>query len=129
MPAMELTPPTQKVYVPQESLTFDDIPQRAAHPETQAFSGGIGGLLARPKNEEVVLVASQRRLEPFLHVAGRARYVYDRTRNYNVPASGVEVQAVTVNGSDYAVAAQGPARAFAIPVLEHCVEEYRSEHF
>jgi hypothetical protein len=126
---MELTLPTEKLYVLEERLTFDDIRQRAADRRTQAFSGGIGGLLSRPKNEEVVLVASQRRLEPFWHVAGHARYVYDRTRNYVVPTSGLEVQAVTVQGVDYAVAAQGPARAFSIPVLEHCVEEYRSEHF
>jgi hypothetical protein len=126
---MELTLPTEKLYVLEERLTFDDIRQRAADRRTQAFAGGLGGLLARPKNEEVVLVASQRRLEPFWHVAGNARYVYDRTRTYPVATSGLEVQAVTVNGTDYAVAAQGPARAFSIPVLEHCVEEYRSEHF
>jgi hypothetical protein len=126
---MDLTLPTEKLYLLEERLTFDDIRQRAADRRTQAFAAGFGGLLQRPKNDEVVLVASQRRLEPFWHVAGHARYVYDRTRSYAVPTSGTEVQAVTVNGSDYAVAAQGTARAFNMPVLEHCVEEFRSEHY
>jgi hypothetical protein len=126
---MELTLPTEKLYVLEERLTYDDIRQRAADRRTQAFQGGVGGLFQRPKNEEVVLVASQRRLEPFWHVAGHARYVYDRTRNYSVATSSPEVQGVTVNGTDYAVGAQGPARAFSMAVLEHCVEEHRSEHF
>ncbi len=129
MRAMELTLPTEKLYRLEEQLSFDDIKQRAADRRTQAFSSGFGGLLQRPKNDEVVLVASQRRLEPFWHVAGHARYVYDRSRNYSVPTSGPEVQSVTVNGSDYSVVAQTQARAFSVPVLEHCVEEARSEHF
>jgi hypothetical protein len=124
-----LTLPSEKLYVLEERLTFDDIRQRAADRRTAAFSSGLGGLLQRPKPEEIVLVASQRRLEPFWHVSGRSRYVYDRTRGYTVPASGTEVQAVTVNGSDYPIAAQGPARAFSLPVLEHCIEEFHSEHF
>jgi len=129
MRLMELTLPTEKLYRLEEQLSFDEIRQRAADRRTQAFSGGIGGLLQRPKNDEVVLVASQRRLEPFWHVAGHARYVYDRSRNYTVPTSGPEVQSVTVNGSDYSVIAQTQSRAFSVPVLEHCVEEARSEHF
>lgn len=126
---MELTLPSERLYVLEERLTFDDIRQRAADRRTQAFSGGLGGLLQRPKTEEIVQVATQRRLEPFWHVAGGSRYVYDRTRGYSVPAAGTEVQSVTVNGEDYQVSAQGPSRVFSLPVLEHCVEEFRSEIF
>ena len=35
----------------------------------------------------MVLAASQRRVEPFWHVACTAHYAYDRTRMYSVPAS------------------------------------------
>jgi hypothetical protein len=126
---VDLTLPTEKLYLLEERLTFDDIRQRAADRRLQAFAGGLGGMFQRPKPEEVALVASQRRLEPFWHVSGKSRYVYDRTRGYTVPASGVEVQAVTVNGNDYAITAQGPARAFSMPVVEHCIEEFRSEKF
>ena len=52
---------------------------------TQAFGSGIGSLLQRPKAEEIVLIATQRRLEPFWHVAGAAVYVYERSRDYTVP--------------------------------------------
>jgi hypothetical protein len=126
---MDLTLPTERLFLLEERLTFDDIRQRAADKRAQAFSGGLGGMFQRPKTEEIVLNATQRRLEPFWHVAGRSRYVYDRTRGYSVPASGLEVQAVTVNGTDYEVAAQGPARAFAMSVVEHCVEEFGRDLF
>jgi hypothetical protein len=126
---VELTLPAERLFLLEERLTFDDIRQRAADRRTQAFAGGFGGLLQRPKTEEVLLTATQRRLEPFWHVAGRSRYVYDRTRSYSVPASGKEVMAVTVNGADYQIQAQGPARAFAISVQEHCVEEFGREVF
>jgi hypothetical protein len=124
-----MTLPTERLFVLEERLTFDDIRQRAADRRVQAFAGGLGGLLQRPKPDEIVQSGYQRRLEPFWHVAGRSRYVYDRNRNYTVPASSMEVIAVTVNGSDYQVAAQGPARAFSMPVVEHCVEEFGKEVF
>jgi hypothetical protein len=124
---MEIALADERLFLLEERISFDEIRQRAADKRTSAFGGGIGGLLQRPKNEEVNLVASKRRLEPFWHIAGRSRYEYERTRMYTVPASGPEVRRVTVLGTDYEVGAQ-PA-AFALPVLEHCLEEYRREVF
>ena len=126
---MDLSLPAERLFLLEERLTFDDIRQRAADRRMQAFAGGLGGLLQRPKPEEVVQTASQRRLEPFWHVAGRSRYVYDRTRPYSVPASGPEVLAVTVNGTDYQVQPMGQARGFSMSVVEHCVEEFGRELF
>jgi hypothetical protein len=79
----------------------------------------------------VELVGSQQRIEPFWHVSARARYVYDRTRTYSVPASGADVRAVTIHGADYDVgpaAAKAPG-AFVLPVLEHCREEFADALF
>jgi hypothetical protein len=76
----------------------------------------------------VVLVTSQRRLEPFWHVAGRARYVYERSRDYAVVASAPEVREVTVLGTTYPVAESGQAaRTFTLPTVEHCREEIAHE--
>jgi hypothetical protein len=95
---------------------------------TNAFGGGFGALLQRPKADDIVLLDSQRRLEPFWHVSCRARYVYDRSRDYVVPASGSEVREVTVHGETYAVAEAGrTARAFTIPAIEHCRDEFAHE--
>ena len=125
---MEITLADERLFLLEERMTFDDIRQRAADKRTGAFGGGIGGLLQRPKNEEVNLVNSKRRLEPFWHIAGRSRYEYERTRTYNVPTSAPEVRQVTVNGSDYDVRPGAPAN-FPLPVLEHCLEEYRRDVF
>ena len=86
--------------------------------------------MQRPKAEDVVLAASQRRVEPFWHVACTARYVYDRTRMYSVPASAGDVRSVTFLGSDVPVtpSGKGPA-SFPLQVLEHCTEDFREELF
>ena len=98
--------------------------------EPRAFGSGIGGLLQRPKAEDVELVAIQGRVEPMWHAVCRARYVYDRTRTYAIPASAADVRTVTVLGQDQEISpsGKGPA-AFTLPVLEHCREEFTEEMF
>ena len=112
-----------RIVVLDERLTLADIEARAADRRVQAFGGGIGSLLQRAKAEDIELVARQRRLEPLWHVGCRARYVYERTREYAVPASGVEVQAVDVGGERLPVVASGKGRVFQLSVLEQCVDE------
>ena len=65
-------------------------------------------------------MASQRRLEPFWHVACQARYVYDRSRTYSVPASGPEVRELSIYGQDHQV----NGATFSLPTLEHCRDEF-----
>jgi hypothetical protein len=115
----------QHVYVLDERLTVDEIRQRAMDKRTAAFSSGIGGLLQRPKPEDIELVASQRRLEPFWHVACQARYVYDRSRNYAVPISGPEVREITIHGQDHAVS----GGTFTLSAMEHCLDEFSNALF
>jgi hypothetical protein len=95
----------------------------------QAFGGGLGSLLQRPKPEEVTLVTKQRRLEPFWHVAGRAVYVYERNRDYTVPASAADVQQLTINGTKYEGQAVPGQQTFRVPALEHCRAEFASESY
>jgi hypothetical protein len=109
-------------------LGRDDALRRAEEKKTGALGSGIGGLLARPKPEDVVLAATQRRVEPFWHVVCTAHYRYDRTRTYTVPASAADVRAVTLKDEDFAVVASGKnPPAFAFPVLEHCTDDLREE--
>lgn len=115
---------TERIFVLRERDGGDLIRQQAMDHRTQAFGSGIGSLLSRPKAEDVELVASQRRLEPFWHVSGRATYVYERSRDYAIVASAAEVQEVTILGTTYPV--KRPAAgtgSFTVPTLEHCREE------
>ncbi|MFN8630687.1 MAG: hypothetical protein U0838_10315 [Chloroflexota bacterium] len=107
---------------------YDDALKRAEDKKTGALGSGIGGLLSRPKPEEVQLIATQRRMEPFWHVLCTAHFKYDRTRTYTVPASGPDVRGVTVLGEDYKVVASGKnPPSFAMSVLEHCSDDLREE--
>jgi hypothetical protein len=123
---IELAP--QRIFALEDRLSFEDIRQRAMDKRTTAVAGGIGGLLQRPRPEDITLTGSQRRLEPFWYVSGSARYVYERTRDYTVPPSGPEVREVEILGTTYPVSegGRGP-RGFHIPVRERCREEFSDE--
>ncbi len=122
---MEIQLAPQRIFALQDRLTADEIRQRAMDRRTQAFGSGLGSLLQRPKPDDIALVATQRRLEPFWHVACRALYVYERDRDYAVPSSAPEVREVVVEGTMYPVKEAG--RTFTLPVREHCREESSHE--
>ena len=122
---MEITLAPERLFLLEERLTLDEIQQRAMDKRTSA----LGSLLQRPRPEEVTLVNKQRRLEPFWHVAGHATYVYERNREYSVPAAAADVEALTINGTRYEGQAAGQSRAFRVPAREHCRTEIKSETF
>jgi hypothetical protein len=124
---MDIALADQHIFVLEDRLTPDDIRQRAMDRRTGAFGSGLGSLLQRPKADDIELVNTQRQLEPFWHVGGRALYVYDRSRDYAVPASGAEVREVTIHGESYPVKAAAGRGAFVIPTTEHCRDEFREE--
>jgi hypothetical protein len=124
---MEIELADQHVYVLDQRLTVEEIRQRAMDRRTGAFGSGLGNLLQRPKADDIELVASQRRLEPFWHVACQARYVYERSRDYAVAASGPEVHQVTVLGQDYQVVSAAGRGSFVLPTVEHCRDEFSAE--
>ena len=127
---MDLQLAAERLYLLEERLTVDEIQQRAMDRRLQAFGSGLGSFLQRPKPEEVTLVNKQRRLEPFWHVAGRAVYVYERNRDYTVPASAPDVEALTINGVKYdGQPAGGPQRSFRVPAREHCRVEFAHESY
>lgn len=118
---MEIQLAEQHIYRLDDRLTPEEIRQRAMDRRTGAFGGGLDSLFSRPKADDIELIDSQRRLEPFWHVQCSATYVYDRSHDYVVPATGQQVQSVTVHGEDHPTS----AGAFTIPTVEHNREEYR----
>ena len=122
---MEIQLADEHVYVLEDRLTPEEVRQRAMDRRTATFSGGLGGLLQRARPEDIELTASQHRLEPFWHVACEARYVYDRSRTYTVPASGSEVKGLTIYDREH----DAPAGTFSLPAVEHCREEFNGELF
>ena len=124
---MEIALADQHIFVLEDRLNPDDVRQRAMDRRTGAFGSGIGGLLQRPKADDIELVNSQHRLEPFWHIGGRALYVYDRARDYTVSASGAEVREVTLHGETYPVKSAAGKGSFQIPTVEHCRDELHQD--
>jgi hypothetical protein len=124
---IELAP--QRIFALKDQLSAEEVRLKAMDRRGTAISSGIGGLLQRPKADDITLLASQRRVEPFWHVAGRARYVYDRTREYSVPPSSPEVKTVEFGGASYDVVDGKAGRGFRIEVREHCREDIEDELF
>ena len=85
---MDIQLADQHIYRLDDRLTPEEIRQRAMDRRTGAFGGGLDSLFNRPKADDIELIDSQRRLEPFWHVQCTALYVYDRSHDYVVPASG-----------------------------------------
>ena len=126
---MDINLADQKIFILEENLSAEEIRQKAMDRRSSAFVSGLGSLLSRPKPDDIVLLTTQRRLEPFWHVACRARFVYDRSHEYSVPASGPEVKAVTINGSTYDVSDTTKPRTYSMHTLEHCKEETFVEEY
>jgi hypothetical protein len=116
---MDIAFADQHAYLLEERLSVEEIRQRAMDRRAGAFGSGIGSILQRPKADDIELVASQRRLEPFWHVEAHARYVYDRSRTYTIAASAAEVRDVTVHGMEQPIS----GGSFSLPTIEHCREE------
>lgn len=123
---MEIQLADQHIYRLDDRLTPEEIRQRAMDRRTGAFGGGLESLFSRPKADDIELIDSQRRLEPFWHVGCTAVQVYDRSHDYSVPASGPQVRSVSVNGQEHAVT---PGGSFVISSVEHSREEHRQALF
>jgi hypothetical protein len=122
---MDIQLAEQRIFALNEKLTVEQARQRAMDKRASVFISGFGSLLQRPKSEEIELLGTQKRFEPFWHAICAARHVYDRTRKFNVPVSGGEVQSVTLHAMEFPVT----NRAFAIDAVEHCREEDRQQIF
>jgi len=130
------------IYALNPTLDFEAAKQQAIDKRLSVVAGGLGALLSRPKPEEVELIYSEIRFEPFWYVVCATRYAFERNKTFAVPVSGVEVRQVTILGQEFEVAAQEPpgqpgllkqlglsgaTRTFSVPGVEHCIDENRQE--
>jgi hypothetical protein len=129
---MQIDIANERAFVVPASFSWAQFKERAWDKKTQIFAGGIGGLLNRPKSEDIEITYNELRYEPFWHVVASTRYRYQRSRSYRVPVAALEVQKVTLHSQEYAVApGKDPKdpRGFSVPVEEYCEETTREEHF
>ena len=122
---MDIQLAEQKIFALNEKITAEQARLRAMDKRAGLFTSGVNVLLQRVKPEEVELLATQKRWEPFWHVICATRQAYDRTRKFAVPVTGPEVQSLTLHETDYPVT----NRSISFTAVEHCREENRQQMF
>jgi len=122
---MEIAIATQRILLFSDQFSAEDVKQNAWDKKTSAFDAvsKVTSFLSRPKDEDFELVYHEHRFQPFWHVIANARYIYDRSAHYQVQTKGPEVQAVTLEKTDYTVT-NGHIH---ISVVEHCRQEEHDE--
>ena len=123
---MDISLANERAFHLTAQIALDDARTRADEKRTNLVAGTMGALISRPKPEEIQLLSSESRLEPFWHISISSRTVYDRNRTYSVAVGGSEVLTVTVLGQEVNVdpKAKGGA-AFTLEGIEHCRDERR----
>ena len=116
----------ERVLVLQDRFTAEEAQGRAWAKRLDAFGtlAKMGGLLSKPKEEDVELVYRERRLQPFWRVLCTASYAYERAREYAIKVPP-EVRTVSIAGEERA-AVDG---AVKISGLECCREEISKQSF
>ena len=120
---MDIALANERAFALTPQTTFEVARVRVDDKRTSHVAGTFGSLLSRPKPEEIQLVSTENRLEPFWHIAISAQTVYDRNRTYTVGVGGPEVQSVMVLGQDVPVDAK--VKSFNLTAVEHCREDRR----
>lgn len=122
---MEFAIAEERAYLLREEISLEQAKEKAWDRKTSVF-GGLSRLVFRPKGEDVQIVYSEKRYEPFWHILCRTSYVYDRHRQFTVPVSGKEVKRVTVENHEYVL---GEEPHFILAAIEHCEEGDEKEVF
>jgi hypothetical protein len=125
---MEIYLPTEHAYTLTPQFDVDIAHGRIEQKKMNLVAGMVGALLSRPKPEELKLIATENRLEPFWLITASSRTVYDRTATYTVTTGWKEVKSVTLLGQELPAVPQSKGDpAFKLAAIEHCVQELRMQ--
>src|SRR3989304_8935895 len=108
-------------------FTIEVAHDRVEQKKPSLVAGAVSSLLSRPNPDDIQVVSTESRLEPYWVIAASARTLYDRNRPYTVTVSGPEVQRVTIFGQDLPVDAKTKEGVgITLDGVEHCLEERRT---
>ncbi len=127
---MEISLANEHAYQLTPQVPIEVARVRVDDKRTGLVAGTVGALLSRPKAEDIQLLSTENRLEPFWLVTIASRTRYDRNRGYTLTVGGPEVQQVTILEHQVTVDRQakgGPS--VMLTGIEHCQEEHRVSRF
>lgn len=124
---MNITVADERILLFSEKISSRDAQDQAFAKKLDAFGtiNKVASFLSKPKDEDFELIYQEHRFEPFWHVVCKAHYVFDRTTEYQMMASGPEVQSVTIEGKDY----QPKHERISFRGLDHCQIDKNQEVF
>jgi len=122
---MEIAFTEERVFYLRETLDWEEAKERAWDRKTDVFKSGLGKLFTRPKTDDIKQTHPEKRWQPFWHIRCSSRFVYDRTRHYQVPIPQTEVRTVVIDQREYIPS--GEPRGFTLVGLEKCREEHTAE--
>ncbi len=116
----------ERVLVLKDRFTAEEAQGRAWAKRLDAFGtlAKMGGLLGKPKEEDIELVYRERRLQPFWRILCTASYAYERAREYAIKVPP-EVRSVEIGGEPRLAIGQ----EIKISGLESCREEISKQSF
>mgnify|MGYP007073184953 CR=1 FL=1 len=118
---MDIILADERAFLLKEQLSLEQAEGRAWEKKVDAFGRivKVASFLQRPKDSDFELIYKEHRYEPFWHIVCRARYVYERRREYPNTLSGPEVQAETLDEKKFEVT----NGRIHLTLTEHCREE------
>ena len=124
---MDIRVADQRILLFADQVSAAEAKQLSWEKKTSAFDAisKMTSFLSRPKDDDFELLYSEHRYQPFWHVIAKARYVYDRTAQYQIAPNGSEVRSVTLEKTDYVVT-NGHIH---VSVMEHCSQDEQDEVF
>ncbi|WP_420630901.1 hypothetical protein [Candidatus Leptofilum sp.] len=118
---MDITLADERAFLLKEQLSLEQAEGRAWEKKVDAFGRmvKVASFLQRPKDSDFELIYKEHRYEPFWHIVCRARYVYERRREYLITLSGNEVRSVSLDEKEFVVR----DGRIHLTLTEHCREE------
>jgi hypothetical protein len=123
---MDISLANERAFQITPQVPLDVARVRVDDKKSNHVAGTVGALFARPKPDDIRLIGTENRLEPFWLVTISARTRYDRNRSYSFAVSGPEVQQISVLEHQITVdpkAKGGPT--VTLNAVEHCLDERR----
>jgi len=115
----------QKIFVLEDQITADDAKKKAEDKKRDGF-GVISKFFSRPNADEIQLVYSEKRYEPFWYVLCTTHIEYNRSRRIEFEVAEV-VRNITINEVKHDT--PRGSKKMSIEGVEYCVEDLRKEIF
>ncbi len=122
---MQINVADQRILLLIDTISHEEAQEKAWVKKTSAFDAvsQVTNFFSKPKDDDFKLIYFEHRYQPFWHVAAKSKYIYDRSADYQVPASSPEVKSLTLSNKDYDIV----NGHYHLNVVEHCASQQQLE--